>query len=64
MSINFRNPKPARLRWQKELYTKIPSAPKSPLSQAGRQAVIVFTDTKKVIAIEEGNYTKTHRSNF
>jgi hypothetical protein len=47
-----------------ELYIKIPSAPKSPLRQAGRQAVIVFTDTKKVIASEEGNYTKTHRSKF
>jgi imidazole glycerol phosphate synthase subunit HisF len=33
-------------------------------TQVGRQAVIVFTDTKKVIASEEGNYTKTHRSKF
>jgi hypothetical protein len=33
-------------------------------TQPASQAVIVFTDTRKVIAIEEGNYTKTHRSNF
>jgi hypothetical protein len=53
MSINFRNPKPARLRWQKSSIQKFLLLQKTHSGrQAGRkrQAVIVFTDTKKVIS--------------